>query len=171
MRLCDCYLPLTKLREGNVFTGVCYSVQAGGYAHSQVSSGVGGYAWFQVPGTRPPEGTTTVMYTPPVLTSSGDHRSGRYASYCNAFFFAVLVIPACQTFVKKKFYNGTGNYRNELPIEMKFCEKEIISCFFAICPRNQILFRFRFKHSDLISLRPLLFHLIFKRTFYACFSK
>ena len=125
--------------------------------------------WVGMPGSKslvhvPPEGTPTVMYTPLVLTSSGDHRSGWYASYWNAFLFVVLFIPACHTFVKKKFYNGTGNYRNELPIEKKFGEKEIISChyrprdgyccgrfasywnafLFAMCPRNQILLRLRF---------------------------
>ena len=84
------YRPPTKLWEGNVFTPVCHSVQW------EVVSPLGGdsldgeplldivYPWTEiVPGQRPPW-----TETPPGLTSSGGHRSGRYASYWNAYLFA-----------------------------------------------------------------------------------
>ena len=53
-----------KVWEGNVFTPVCHSVQSG---------------WRGVSRKTPPG------QRPSVLIFRGDHRSGRYASYLNAF--------------------------------------------------------------------------------------
>ena len=67
-----------KLRKGNVFTCVCYSVHRGvGYAWSQVPSGRvdmpglgpfqegGGYTWYTPLNIHPPEGTYPLEGIPP----------------------------------------------------------------------------------------------------------
>ena len=81
----DYYRPPTKLWEGNVFKGVCVFTD-GGYACSQVLSG-GWYAWSRGSGYSPLDmghgrgvGTHPWKVHPPILTSSGGHQSGRYAS-------------------------------------------------------------------------------------------
>ena len=79
--------PLTKLREGNVFTGVCLSIKA---------SIMSLHVWFHVPsrgclvweGLVPGVGAicywpcviSDLPLAPPVLTSSGIHWSGWYTS-------------------------------------------------------------------------------------------
>ena len=70
----DYYRPQTKLREGNVFTGVCDSVHRGVPAPGGVCPGGvpgpgGRLVPGGVPGGDPPDG----------------HCCGRYASYRNAF--------------------------------------------------------------------------------------
>ena len=64
------YRPPTKLREGNVFTGVCHSAHGGGngelYPRDHASS--------------------LGLYPPPT-----NHKSRRYASYWNAFLFSMLI--------------------------------------------------------------------------------
>ena len=57
-----------KLWEGNVFTPVCHSVQSG---------------WRGSPGITPPP--PPPGQRPSILIFRGDNRSGRYASYWNAF--------------------------------------------------------------------------------------
>ena len=48
MVLCNYCRPQTKLREGNVFTGVCLSTgRRSGHLSSHILSG--GYLWYQVP--------------------------------------------------------------------------------------------------------------------------
>ena len=87
----DYYHPPTKLQEGNVFTGVCHSVQEG-YAWSQVPSGwsVGmpgprSLPWgMGIPGRKPtPKVHPGMVHPPPprkvhspVLTSGGGHLIG-----------------------------------------------------------------------------------------------
>ena len=53
-----CYRPQMKLREGNVFTGVCNSVHGAG--------GLGRYLLAHLPGARPPLGPNNL---PPVKYS------------------------------------------------------------------------------------------------------
>ena len=61
---------ITKLREGYVFTLVCNFVQGDVWVFCLLA----GYAyWGRV-------------WHPMVLTSSGGHQSGRYASYWNVFY-------------------------------------------------------------------------------------
>ena len=93
---CDIYCSQTKLWEGNVFTGVCPSFCPwGDIGNITCIMGIG-----HTVGTYPPPPasdiwwssleTCSILFTsgpihpPAVLTSSGGHRSGRYASYWNA---------------------------------------------------------------------------------------
>ena len=79
------YHPSTKLREGNVFTGVCQSFCPRGWVCL-----VPGPFWVGMPSHRSLPGgipgTPSGRYMPR-LTSSCGHRSSRYASYWNAFLF------------------------------------------------------------------------------------
>ena len=56
-------------QEGFCIRGVCIWGSASGGSASGVSASRG------------------VRQTPPIMTSSGNHSSGRYASYCNAFLY------------------------------------------------------------------------------------
>ena len=103
------YRPQTKLREGNVFTNVCHSVGGGsgvGISHAPWDRSHGRYPFTPIPPPHPPNirlGNLPLLLTfgghhwrpvqtcsledlPPtlVLTSSGCHRNGRYASFWNA---------------------------------------------------------------------------------------
>ena len=74
---CVLFLPIT--REGNVFRSVCLSTGKGvsaseGGLHLKRGSLQGGKA-----------ASKGGLPNPPVLTSSGGHSSGWYASYWNAF--------------------------------------------------------------------------------------
>ena len=95
----DIYGPPTKLRESNVFTGVCHSVRGQGVGMPDPRSLLGVYrrggvgipqGWDRYnQGVAVPGDGYTWYTSPSVLTSSDIHRSGRYASCWNAF----LLIP------------------------------------------------------------------------------
>ena len=86
------YRPQTKLRQGNVFIGVCLST--GGISGS-VSLLWGGYLWYHVPsgGIQVSRGghVQEVGTHPPPPGYMGQYEiwstSGRYASCWNAFLF------------------------------------------------------------------------------------
>ena len=76
----------TKLRQGNVFTGVCQSFC------SQCSQG--GSVWQTPPWADIPRQTPPFRHPLPSAcwdTPPGGHCSGRYASYWNAFLFSISV--------------------------------------------------------------------------------
>ena len=91
--VCTYYRPQTKLRKGNVFTGVCDSVHGGGVsapggAWSGGVPGLGGVCSrgclgvMPGPGGSAPGGGGCLVETP-----SDGYCCGWYASYRNAFLF------------------------------------------------------------------------------------
>ena len=101
----DCYRPQTKVRKGNVFTGVCLSMGEVYHMHYRTGHMVGCPPYIR-PENLPPLLTHLVVITgdlfklillktfpPTVLTSGGGTEtqmtSGQYASYWNV----VLVLP------------------------------------------------------------------------------
>ena len=106
-----CFLPQTKFGEGNVFTGVCLSSRLGGAGVDWpnvhmlgyrtlcllTSCGAGGDHWSPVQ-------TCSLEDLPPsVLTASGGHGSGQYASYGNAILFNLYLYLEISAFIENLF--------------------------------------------------------------------
>ena len=81
------YRPAAKLRQGNVFTGVCDSVHTGGVPHTPRTR------YTPLDQTHPPRTRYTPLGpgTPPCRIACSEIRSTRgwYASYWNAFLFEI----------------------------------------------------------------------------------
>ena len=73
--------PATKLRQGNVFTTGCHSVQGRGLPHTLLRDQRQTPPWANTPPGRD---------TPCVVHAGIWFTSGRYASYWNAFLFTLL---------------------------------------------------------------------------------
>ena len=85
----------TKLRQGNIFTGVCQSFCSQGRGHLSHWT-PGRYTHtppvrYTPPGRSPQAGTHSAGTLPGRYTPHDDHCSGRYASYWNAFLLHVHV--------------------------------------------------------------------------------
>ena len=131
-----------KLFEGNVFTDVCLSTWGRAErvgqpplpeADSPPPGSIPPSPRRQTPlagrpygGRPPPEKDMEPEGRPPmVLTSSGNHRSGRYASYSNAYLFGLF------SFSFLCVYTIFWNYNVELMFKFG-CPK--MSLYYKACP-------------------------------------